>query len=472
MRKLSELIRKVFPHQPTQGQVELFSKWDVFFQGKPENRPAFVLKGYAGTGKTSVISALVQVLPLLKYRTVLLAPTGRAAKVMTTYSGKKAFTIHKKIYKQVSDADSGQLVFRKQKNLHTNTLFIVDEASMISDESEFGTSSLLADLVSFVFEGNGNKLMFIGDSAQLPPVFQKESIALYVDHLSQNYLLTVTSIELKEVMRQQINSGILHNATQLRTQLEKDNFRIRFIISDYKDIFRMNGEKLEDGLRYAYDKYGIDNTIIICRSNKTAVQYNHFVRNRIFFREEEIDAGDFLMIVRNNYHVLPEDSPAGFLANGDFAEVLRIINIEELYGYRFATLELRLPDFPEQKPFEAKVFLDTLHSPTPSLSMEEYKKLYHAVREDIEQNFHTKKEREKALRKDHYLNALQIKYAYALTCHKSQGGQWKAVFVDQGYLTEEMQDKEYLRWLYTATTRASQELFLMNFHERFFAEEV
>lgn len=468
MNTISNQLEQLFPFQPTPGQQYLFGQLEVFLTQRNVQKAAFLLRGYAGTGKTSVISALVHVLPQFRYRSVLLAPTGRAAKVMASYSKRRALTIHKKIYKQVADPVSGQLSFKKQKNLHKHTLFIVDEASMLSDEAEFGTNGLLADLISYVYEEPTNKLMLIGDTAQLPPVHQSESPALEAAYLEHNYLLQVMKCELRDVMRQDLNSGILFNATQLRHEMGHEEYHIRLRTAGFNDTFRMTGDKLEDGLRYAYDKFGVENTVVVCRSNKAAVQYNHYIRRAIQFREEELEAGDFLMVVRNNYYVLPEDSPAGFVANGDYVEVLRITHFEEMYGYRFATLEVRLLDYPEQPPFEAKIMLDTLHSPEASLNSEDYRKLYHAVRQDVELNFSTKKEQQKALRTDSYLNALQVKYAYALTCHKSQGGQWHAVFVDQGYLKDEMVNRDYLRWLYTALTRASGELYLMNFHEKFY----
>jgi hypothetical protein len=471
LSSIAAQLKELFPFQPTPSQEHLFGQLEVFLTTPNVHRPAFLLKGYAGTGKTSVVSTLVHVLPQFRYRSVLLAPTGRAAKVMASYSKRQALTIHKKIYKQVADPDSGYLHFEKQRNLHKHTLFIVDEASMLSDESEFGTNGLLADLVSYVYEDPTNKLLLIGDTAQLPPVNQPESPALEAAYLEHNYQLSVMRTELTDVMRQDLNSGILYNATQLRNQMQRENLSIHLRTRGFTDTFRMTGDRLEDGLRYAYDKFGVENTVVVCRSNKSAVQYNQYIRRAIQFREEEVEAGDFLMVVRNNYYVLPEDSPAGFIANGDYVEVLRIVHFEEMYGHRFATLELKLLDYPEQPAFEAKVMLDTLHSPQASLSNEEYRELYKAVRQDIEMNYDTKKEQQKALRTDSFLNALQIKYAYALTCHKSQGGQWYAVFVDQGYLKDEMVNKEYLRWLYTAITRASGELYLMNFHEKFFEKE-
>lgn len=463
-------LTKRFPFKPTESQARFFEKMNDFLieeDGLERYRDAFVLKGYAGTGKTTLISTLIKVIRKYGYKSVLLAPTGRAAKVMATYSKKVALTIHKKIYKQTSDAYSGAFVFERQSNYHEDTLFIVDEASMISDDAEFGNRSLMADLIEYVYENPGNKLLLVGDTAQLPPVGKEISPALDKEYLEKKYHVSVTDEELTEVMRQDEQSGILANATELRTQLGEQKPAIQIRTRSFPDIFRMTGDKLEDGLRYAYDKHGIENTIIITRSNKSAVQYNQYIRRTINFSEDELDAGDRLMVVRNNYTVLDEDSPVNFIANGDFVELLKLKRTEEIHGLRFADAVLRLTDYDEQPEFEAKIMLDTLHSSAPSLSQEENKRLYESVMEDYF-FIKSKKERAEALRKDPYLNALQIKFAYALTCHKSQGGQWSAVFIDQGYLPEDQVNSEFIRWLYTAITRATDEVFLMNFHPHFF----
>lgn len=466
----SQALVKKFPFKPTKGQLRFFSKMDDFLieeSGLERYRDCFLLKGYAGTGKTTIISTLIKVLKNYGYKSLLLAPTGRAAKVMSNYSEKIALTIHKKIYKQTSDAFSGNLTFQRQKNYHDNTLFIIDEASMISDDAEYGNRSLLADLIEFIFENPGNKLMLIGDVAQLPPVGKELSPALDKMYMEKTFYMSVFEEELTEVMRQDEQSGILFNATELRNQLKEEKPQVSIVSKSYPDTFRMTGEKLEEGLRYAFDKFGQENTIILTRSNKSAVQYNEFIRRSINFSEEELDAGDRLMVVRNNYSVLDEDSPAGFIANGDFVELLKIKKIQEIHGFRFADVVLRLTDYEKQPEFEAKIMLDTLHSAAPSLSSEDNRKLYDRVLEDY---FHikSKKERSEALRKDPYLNALQVKFSYALTCHKAQGGQWSAVFIDQGYLPEEQVNNEFIRWLYTAITRATDEVFLMNFHAYFF----
>ena len=466
----SQLLRRQFPFRPTDGQLRFFEQANDFLieeKGLERYRDCFLLKGYAGTGKTTIISTLIKVLKNFGYKSVLLAPTGRAAKVMSGYSEKIALTIHKKIYKQTADAFSGTLTFQRQKNYHDNTLFIVDEASMITDDADFGSRSLLADLVEFVFENPGNKLMLVGDTAQLPPVGKDLSPALDGDYLERTFYMSVFQEELKEVMRQDEQSGILFNATQLRNQLGAEAADIHITTRSYRDVFKMTGEKLEEGLRYAYDKYGTENSIILTRSNKAAVQYNQYIRRVINFSEEELYAGGRLMVVRNNYNILDEDSPAGFIANGDFVELLKIRKTQEMHGFRFADVTLRLTDYEKQPEFDAKIFLDTLHSPSASMSAEDNKKLYESVQQDY---FYikSKKDRVEALRKDPYLNALQVKFAYALTCHKAQGGQWSAVFIDQGYLPEEQINTEFVRWLYTAITRATDEVFLMNFHQQFF----
>jgi exodeoxyribonuclease-5 len=464
----AQLLTKKFPFTPTQGQADLFRLLEYFILEKEKYRQVFLLKGFAGTGKTTVVSTLVDVVRKFGYKYVMLAPTGRAAKVMTNYSKQKASTIHKKVYWQKADPYTGNMVFERQKNYHTNTIFIVDEASMISDETDFiGGNGLLADLVDYVFEDESNKLMLIGDAAQLPPVGRILSPALDSEYLKINFDVSVLEKELEEVMRQDEQSGILINATALRNVLLQNSTDIKLHTKYFPDIFRMTNEKLEDGLRYAYNKYGTENTIIICRSNKAATQYNHYIRRTIHFTENEIDVGDILMVVRNNYAALDEGAPAGFLANGDFVEIMRVRNTEDMYGFRFANLQLRLIDYPEQPEFEAKIMLDTLHSYSPALSQEDNKKLYDNVLTDYSY-IRSKKERNEVIKKDPYLNALQVKFAYALTCHKSQGGQWNAVFVDQGFLTQEGINADFLRWLYTAMTRASNELFLMNFDPQFF----
>lgn len=452
---------------PTSGQAKLFRHMDAFIEDEEKFRNVFVLKGFAGTGKTTFVSTLIKVLKEFGYKSVLLAPTGRAAKVMSTYSKKTAQTIHRKIYRQVEDSYTGNLAFVRQKNNQEETVYIVDEASMISDDKMVGTNSLLHDLLDYVFEQDTNKLILIGDEAQLPPVGMSESPALDVEHLRERYMADVTVHRLTEVMRQEEGSGILNNATALRSLLDEVEPQLNLVTKGYRDFYRMSGERFEDGIRYAYDKYGRENTIIITRSNKAAVQYNKYIRNTINYSENELDNGDMLMVVKNNYTVLDEESKAGFIANGDFVEVVKIRREEEMHGFRFANVTLRLVDYPNEPEFDTKIILDTLYSNSPALTQEQNKALYESVLKDYFW-VKSKKQRQEMIREDAYLNALQVKFAYALTCHKSQGGQWDAVFIDQGYMPDIQADSEFIRWLYTAITRGAKEVFLVNFHKEFF----
>ncbi len=463
MPKPSEILLQKFPFEPTKGQVGFFHKVDQLLE--ENGLPVLLVKGYAGTGKTTVISTLVQVLPSFNMKFVLLAPTGRAAKVMSSYSQRMAFTIHKKIYKQVAEGEVG-LKFKRQKNYAKNTVYIVDESSMINEDAGFGQKGLLTDLVDYVFSDSTNKLILVGDDAQLPPVGQLLSPALDNEALQLKFSLKTDEVTLTEVMRQEVDSGILVNATNLRNQLSTSNPRIA-ISTAFNDTFKMTGARMEDGIRYAYDNVGIENTIILCRSNKTANAYNQYIRNAIHFYESEIEAGEFLMVVRNNYIYSPGDTTGGFIANGDFLEIMKIVNFEEMHGLRFATLQLRLADYPSENSFEAKVILDTLYSESPAMTQEQNHALYQSVSADYADLTATKKK--EAIKSDPYLNALQVKFAYAITCHKAQGGQWATVFVDQGYLKEDSIDKEYVRWLYTAITRATSQLFLVNFDKNLFA---
>lgn len=462
----SELAR-LFTVDPTAQQLVLMERFQAFLRSE-EDTPVFVLRGYAGTGKTTSVSAMVKLLPKLNLKAILLAPTGRAAKVMSVYSGKTAFTIHKKIYRRKVASDHA-ISFDLAVNNHVNTIFFVDEASMIADQQEgLGLSSkgLLSDLLNYVYNQKGCKLVLVGDQAQLPPVGLDQSPALDTELLQQQYSLDVHSMELTDVMRQQQDSGILRNATNLRSVIEEDGWP-QLLTKGYSDCYRLGGERLDDGLNYAYNKYGIENTLVVCRSNKTANEFNRQVRNRILFREEEISGGDFIMIVRNNYFWLPETSEIGFIANGDIARIRKVRNEEMMYGFRFTNALLEFIDYPNQPAVECKLMLDTLTTEAPSLSGEQSKQFYETVLKDY-QHIKNKRERFEEMKKNPYFNALQIKFAYAVTCHKAQGGQWDAVFVDQGYLTEEMVNKDFKRWLYTATTRASKELYLLNFNEKFF----
>lgn len=471
---IQNILRQQFSHQPTQQQLEVFQLLEEFLHTFAEDS-CFVLKGYAGTGKTSIIGALVNALPRLQKRSVLLAPTGRAAKVMSAYSGRKALTIHKKIYRKKSAA-SIQMDFELGDNMHENTLFIVDEASMISNEGiSMFSNGLLADLFQYVQSGENCSIMFVGDIAQLPPVGLEESPALIPAYLSDVFGLQVMHYELTDVVRQDKNSGILFNATKIRNEIrleeEAPEYSYpQFVTSNYRDIFRMNGDRLIEGLHYAYDKFGLENCMVICRSNKSANLYNRHIRNQILFREEEITGGDLIMVVRNNYYWLQDndETNTGFIANGDMAVIKKVSNVHDMHGFRFADLYLEFMDNNEGDAIRCRVLLDSLYVDSPNLPYEQQKELYERIAADYA-DIPYKKDRLEAIKKDPYYNALQIKFAYAITCHKAQGGQWPLVFVDQGYMIDEMLNTEFLRWLYTAITRATQELFLVNFNEKFYS---
>ena len=463
----SELLKK-FQYSPTFKQNKLLRLLSDFIFGEDKD-DLFLLKGYAGTGKTTTISAFVNSLAKAGKKSVLLAPTGRAAKVISLYSKREAFTIHKKIYFPKKQSN-GSVDFVLQPNKHRNTIFIIDEASMIPDSRQnqklFETGSLLDDLIRYVYSGHQCKLIFIGDTAQLPPVKLNISPALEQDTLMYDYQKNVTEIELDEVMRQHEDSGILANATLLRLMIQNDATNFEFDI-DFPDIIRLeDGYDIEDALVTAYDNDGVEDTAFIVRSNKRANQYNEQIRMHIRGQENEISAGDYIMVVKNNYFWLKENSTAGFIANGDICEVLKIFSIKELYGFKFAEVEVRMIDYPNMQPFETVLLLDTLTSETPSLTYEESNKLYQAVKEDYAHE-KSKSKQFLAVKKNVFFNALQVKFSYSMTCHKSQGGQWKTVFIEQPYLPEGV-SKEYYRWLYTALTRAQEKLYLIGFKDDFF----
>ena len=461
--ELLHQIKRFFSYKPTDEQeIVLNNLTDFFFSGDKDS--IYVLKGYAGTGKTTLISAFVRALVEMKYNCVLLAPTGRAAKVLSLNAGHKAFTIHKKIYRQkafTGDMDN----FSVSDNLHKNTLFIVDEASMIANDglsgSAFGTGRLLDDLVQFVYNGDNCRLMLIGDTAQLPPVGEEESPALIPDMLA-GYGLTVCESVLTQVVRQMEESGILYNATRLRYSIMTDDVFVppHIELKQFSDIVAMPGMELIEAINDAYSQAGMDDTIIICRSNKRANMYNMGIRNTVLYREEELESGDVLMVAKNNYFWTEDVKEIDFIANGDIAVVRRVRRTQELYGFRFADVVLTFPDYDDIE-LEVKIILDTLHTDTPSLSREQNEQLFNGVMDDYA-DITVKRERMKALKKDAFFNALQVKYAYAVTCHKAQGGQWKRVFIDQGYVTEDNITPDYYRWLYTAFTRATEKLYLVN----------
>ncbi len=460
-----------FPFAPTHLQEELLKQLSQFVLNKDE-RALFLLKGYAGTGKTTVISTLVNNLWKSGLKSVLLAPTGRAAKVIGNYANKAAFTIHKKIYLPKKEKNGG-VSFVLQKNKHTNTIFIVDEASMIPDRASdaklFENGSLLDDLLFYIYAGKNCKLILIGDTAQLPPVKLELSPALDASLLEFQYNKEVKELELDEVMRQSQASGILVNATALRLKLQEGLFSDFQFAINYPDVIRLtDGYEIQDAISQVYDNNSIEDTAIIVRSNKRANQYNQQIRTKIIGLESEVATGDYIMVVKNNYYWLKDSINVGFIANGDICEILEIFGYKEIYGFHFAEVKIRMVDYPNQAPFETVVLLDTLQSESPSLSYEESNTLYQEVAKDYK-NERSKYKIMLAIKNNKYFNALQIKFSYAMTCHKSQGGQWKNVFIEQPYLPNG-QDISYLRWLYTAITRAQEKLYLIGFKEECFEE--
>ena len=478
--ELKYKILQQFGFPPTQEQANAL---DVFARFLTDRNPqvVMILRGSAGTGKTSLSGAIVRTLQAIRQKVMLLAPTGRAAKVFSLNSGTPAYTIHRRIYREKSFSGvDGQ--FKLNDNLFTDTLFMVDEASMVANLGlggmNFGSGCLLDDLVHFVYQGRNDRLMLIGDKAQLPPVGEEESPALNAAML-QGYGLTVYECDLNEVLRQSEQSGILYNATMIRQMITHDDItqlpKIRF--TGFSDIRQMPGAELIEALADSYHHVGLDDTIVVTRSNKRANIFNQGIRNMVLDREEELSQGDILMIVKNNYYWMEEerkkikekdnqvpsnDIPA-FLANGDRAKVLKVRRRIDLYGFRFATLLLQFPDYGNYE-LEATVLLDTLTSEAPALTHEQQEQLFHQIEEDY-QDIPLKADRMKAIRQDQFYNALQVKFAYAVTCHKAQGGQWAHVYVDQGYMTDDMLTPDYIHWLYTAFTRATEMLYLVNWPE-------
>jgi len=467
------ILKDKFPHDPTNKQSVALQKLASFVLSKKRN-DVFLLEGYAGTGKTTIVGTLVNSLWKTTMKSVLMAPTGRAAKVMSNYSNTQAFTIHRKIYFPKKQSGGG-VQFVLAPNKHRDTIFIVDEASMIpdtpADSKLFENGSLLDDLLMFIYSGHNCKLILIGDKAQLPPVHLDLSPALDSEKLSMNYNKEVVRLELDEVVRQAENSGILVNATLLREQLQSDFFEIfQFDVAPYNDIVRLiDGNEILEAIEESYAVNGKEETAFIVRSNKRANLYNENIRNRILYLEHELAVGDYMMVVKNNYFWLKPNSEAGFIANGDIIEVLEIFAIKELYGFRFAEVKVKMVDYPNQKPFETVLLLDTVKAVTPSLSYEDGNRLYQEVMKDYA-NEKSKYKKFLGVKNNKYFNALQVKFSYAITCHKSQGGQWNTVFVEQPYLPNGI-DKEYLRWLYTAVTRAKNKLYLIGFKGDFFVDE-
>lgn len=471
-RTLQSSIEHHFPFPPAEQQQIVIQQLCDFYTTSSE-LPLFILKGYAGTGKTTLLSAFVKALRDIKRKSVLLAPTGRAAKVFSLRANQDAFTIHKKIYRKEKVAGGG-IQLGLAPNLHTNTVFLVDEASMIGDytQQNDGTISprnLLEDLINYVYRGKNCRMILIGDEGQLPPVGADFSPALNAAYLSSHYpQLVISTAQLTDVLRQSFDSDILLNATALRSAPE--NSFPRFEMHNKNDLIRLPGDELEDTLDSAFSNYGVSETIVITRSNKRANLFNQQIRARIFWYDEKIVSNDLLMVVRNNYFWLGDKSKTGFIANGETIEIDKILGKESKYGFEFADARVRLIDYPGMDTLNVKLLLDVLDEESPNLSREKMKALFFEVERDytFERN---KKKRYERIMADPYFNALQVKYAYAVTCHKSQGGQWPCVFIDQGFLNEEMLDHSYFRWLYTAFTRATDKLYLVNFHHSFFGEE-
>lgn len=480
--ELKYKILQQFGFPPTQEQAHALEVFAEFLTDR-DPHAVMILRGSAGTGKTTLSGAIVRTLKEIRQKVMLLAPTGRAAKVFSLNSGSPAYTIHRRIYREKSFSGvEGQ--FNLNDNLYTDTLFMVDEASMIANMGlggmSFGSGCLLDDLVHFVYQGRNDRLLLIGDKAQLPPVGEEESPALHAAML-EGYGLKVYECDLNEVLRQSEESGILYNATMIRQMITHDDItqlpKIHF--AGYSDIKPMPGAELIEALADSYHHVGLDDTIVVTRSNKRANIFNQGIRNMVLDREEELSQGDILMIVKNNYYWMEEERKSNnklqsneipaFLANGDRAKVLKVRRRIDLYGFRFATLLLQFPDYDNYE-LEATVLLDTLTSEAPALTHEQQEQLFHQIEEDY-QDIPLKADRMKAIRQDQFFNALQVKFAYAVTCHKAQGGQWAHVYVDQGYMTDDMLNPDYIHWLYTAFTRATEMLYLVNWPETQTAQE-
>ena len=492
---LFSILLNNFGFTPTEGQAKVLYHLSAFILTEKE-RPLYLLRGYAGTGKTTLVSTLVKTLPQIGMRYQLLAPTGRAAKVMSSYTGKPASTLHRKLYRFQAVAN-GELRMTRDVNKHKNTVFIVDECSMISDQGDgySWSRSLLDDLIEYVFSGSCCKLLLIGDSAQLPPVGLDISPAMDFDILRNSFNLTIATYEMKEVMRQALESGILHNATEIRNMMSTDNgqqttdfYELPLLnINNFDDIIKIDPMSFEELLWQSFgDKRSNNDAVVICRSNKRANMFNQAIRSRVLQEEGELSAGDKLMVVKNNYYWSGQQSAISdqqstvnsqrsmvsgqisFIANGDMIEIMKINKFEELYGFHFADVEIQLMDYEDAPSLSVKILLETLHSDSPTLTSDKSKKLYQAVEEDY-MDIPKAADRRKAMKDNPYFNALQVKYGYALTCHKTQGGQWNNVFVEAPYLPEEtILELGDLRWLYTAITRASEKVYLVNFKDEWF----
>jgi len=470
---ISKSIINNLPFNPTTDQETVSLHLGAFTLSKKIN-PVYILKGYAGTGKTSMLSAYVRTLKESNIKFILLAPTGRAAKVLAHYTGHSAHTIHRSIYQFMTNKE-GVTNIALAHNKFKNSVFIIDEASMIGDNSQvnssvFNRSSLLDDVMQFIFLQSGNKLILVGDTAQLPPVGTVLSPALDINVLNNSYSITSFDFEMKEVMRQSLDSAILTSATTLRKKIKENNTTVPFFntSNNSNDITIIkDAGTFEELLTDSFSGSLMENGIIICRSNKQANIYNNEIRNRILMRETEIDAGDLMMVVKNNYYWLDKDSGAGFIANGDIIKIVRFKNTEELYGFRFADVDIKLLDYPDEKEINVKLLLDTITTNSPGLTEKDNNRLFETVEQDY-MEYPNRKTRINKIKANPYFNALHVKFSYAMTCHKTQGGQWPNVFVDKGFIKDNTIDVEYLRWLYTATTRATKNLYLIGFEEEYF----
>ena len=493
-QELYQLLNRSFGFVPTEGQKTVMFHLAAFLLSEKKN-PTYLLQGYAGTGKTTLVTTLVETLPKIGMRYQLMAPTGRAAKVLSGYTGKTASTIHRKIYRFQQFAD-GSFRMTRSENKSKNTVFIVDECSMISDDYANGRS-LLDDMINYVFNGENCRLLMIGDNAQLPPVGLENSPATDINVLKNSFSLTVASHELTEVMRQEEESGILWNATALRRHFDRpqgaekspthftgdfsitlrstrnDGILPLFNVNGFSDVHRIESQEFEELLWQNFNNKNTNDAVIICRSNNRANMYNQAIRARILQEDGEISTGDKLMVVKNNYFWTDENQKISFIANGDMIELMRINNTEEMYGFHFADVDIQLTDYQEEPNFSVKILLETLTSDSPALTQEESDRLYKAVEEDY-MDIPNRRDRYKEMRKNPYFNALQVKFGYALTCHKTQGGQWPCVFIDAPYIknveTHERASLQVsdLRWFYTAVTRAQKQLYFVNFNDDYF----
>ncbi|UKN01433.1 AAA family ATPase [Paracrocinitomix mangrovi] len=432
----------------------------------------FLLSGFAGTGKTTLISTFVNTLSDFKIKSYLMAPTGRAAKVLSNYSGKRAHTIHRSIY-FINSAGDGNPHFKLGQNKRTNTIFIVDEASMVStfsgitDPNSFSPRDLLEDLFEYVYSADNCKLIFVGDKGQLPPVGMDTSPALDPKFLQQQYSFDIITSELKDVVRQTSQSGVLDISLQLR----EFTGEVPRLNTNKKDAIALNGYELQETIEWAFDNYGQENVMIVTRSNKRANQFNQQIRLRILWQEDDINAGDVLMVVHNNYFWLDPKSEAGFVANGELIKVNKIVKREEVFGWEFVQVLANFLDYPNMEEQELKIMTKAIHTESANVPRDQLKELFYRIASEEYPYERNKRMRNKKVMENPYFQALQVKFGYAVTVHKSQGGQWPVVFIDQGYFTDDMWSEEYMRWLYTAITRASEKVYLVNFSEEFVGEE-